>query len=59
MARHAQITQKNKFAICLQCLNKNVSDEVGFLHADDHESFPESDTIILHGDGQAFPKFPK
>ena len=40
VARHAQITQNNKFAISLQCLNKNVSDEVDILHADDHESFP-------------------
>ena len=36
MARHAQITQNSKFAISLQYLNKEVSDEVDFLHADRH-----------------------
>ena len=39
MARHAQVTQNNKFAISLQYLKKGVSDEVDFLHADKHQSF--------------------
>ena len=39
MARHAQIAQNNKFAISLQYLNKELSDEVDFLHADKHQSF--------------------
>ena len=30
VARHAQITQNNKFVISLQCLKKEVSDEVDF-----------------------------
>ena len=30
MARHAQITQNNKFAVCLQYLRKEVSDDVDF-----------------------------
>ena len=38
MARHAQITQNNKFAISLQYLKKEVSDEVHFLHADKHNN---------------------
>ena len=33
MAKHAPITQNNKFAISLQYLKKELSDEVGFLHA--------------------------
>ena len=39
MARHAQITQNNKFAISLQYLEKELSDKVDFLHADKHQSF--------------------
>ena len=31
VARHAQITQNNKFAISLQYLKKEVSDEVNFF----------------------------
>ena len=34
MARHAQITQNNKFGISWQYLKKEVSDEVDILHAD-------------------------
>ena len=49
MARHAQITQNNKFAISLQYLKKEVSDEVDFLHADKHESLLQIDTMILTG----------
>ena len=30
MVRHAQITQNNKFAVCLQYLRKEVSDDVDF-----------------------------
>ena len=47
MARHAQITQNNKFAISLQYLTKEVSDEVDFLHADEYESLLQIDTMIL------------
>ena len=49
VARHAQITQNNKFAISLQYLKKEVSDEVDFLHADKHESLLQTDTVILIG----------
>ena len=36
-----------------------MSDEVNFLHQDKPESFLQIDTIIISGDGQVFPKFPK
>ena len=43
----------------LQIDKKQVNDEVKFLHADRHESFLEIDTMIVDGDGEAFPEFPK
>ena len=36
IARDAQSTQNNKFAISLQYLNENMKDEVDFLPADKH-----------------------
>ena len=59
VAKRAQITQNNKFAISLKFLKIEVSDEVDFLHADKHESSLQIDRMIFDGDGQAFPKFPK
>ena len=59
VVRHAQITQNNKFAISLQYLKKEVSDETDFLHTDKHESFLQIDIMIFDGDVQAFPKLPK
>ena len=56
---HAQITQNNKFVISLQYLKKEVNDEVDFFHADKHESFLHIDTMIFHGDSQAFTNLPK
>ena len=47
MTRHAQITQNNKFAISLQYLKKEVSDEVDFLHENKHESCLQIDTMIF------------
>ena len=47
--RHAQITQNNKFAISLQYLEKEVSNEVDFLKADKHERLLQIDTMILVG----------
>ena len=38
-ARHAQITQNNKYVIFLQSVKKEGSDEVDFLYQDTHESF--------------------
>ena len=47
VARHAQITQNNKFVISLQYLKKEVSDEVDFLHADPHEILLQINAMIL------------
>ena len=44
VARHAQSTQNNKFAISLQYLKENVKDEVNFF-------------IQIYG--QACPNYPK
>ena len=49
MARHAQITQNNKFAISFQYHKKELSDEIDFLHADKHESWLQIDVMILIG----------
>ena len=49
MARHAQITQNNKYANSFQYLQKEVSDEVDFLYADKHSSLLQIDTMILIG----------
>ena len=59
MARNTKITEKNKFAISMQYLEKEVSDEVDILHADKHESFLKIDSMIFEGDGQSLSKFPK
>ena len=59
VARHAQITLNNKFAISLQHVKKEVSDTVGFSHLDKHENLLQIYTKIFDGYGQAFPKFPK
>ena len=47
VARYAQITQINKFAISLQYLTKEVSDEVDFLYVEEHESFLQINTMVL------------
>ena len=49
VARHAQITQNNKFAISLQYFKKELSYKVDFLDADMHECFVQIDTMILMG----------
>ena len=49
MASHAQIPQNNKFAIPLQYLKKQLSDEVGFLYTDKHESSLQINSMILMG----------
>ena len=59
VARHAQITQNNKFAISLQYPKKEVSDEIDFLHADKHERFLQIYTMIFDWDDQVSSKFPK
>ena len=42
VTRDAQITKNNKFAISLQYLNKDVSDEVELLHGYKTSKFPTS-----------------
>ena len=54
---HVQMTQNNKFAISLQYLKEELSGEVGFLHAEKHESFLQIDNMIFDRDDQALPKF--
>ena len=49
VARHAQITQNNKFAISLQYFRKELSYKVDFLDTDMHECFVQIDTMILMG----------
>ena len=49
MTRHTQITQNSKFAISLQYLKKEVSDEIDFLRTDKHESLLQIDTMTLIG----------
>ena len=49
MARYAQITQNNKFAISPQYLKKELSDEIDFLHADKRESLLQIDNMIMMG----------
>ena len=49
LARHAHITLNNKFPISLQYLQKELSDEVDFLHADKHENILQVDSMILMG----------
>ena len=53
------ITQNNKVAISLQYIQKEVSDEIDFLHVDKRESSLQINTMIFDGHGQTFPKFPK
>ena len=59
MAKNAQITQSNNFAISLPYRKREVSDEVIFLYADKYESFLQNDTKIFDEDGQASLNFPK
>ena len=51
VARHAQSTQNNKFAISLQYLNKKVKGEVDCLHAGKHQRFLQGHTFIFGGRG--------
>ena len=39
MFKHFQSSQNSNFATFLQCLKKEVKDEVDFLHGDKHQSF--------------------
>ena len=59
VASHAQITQNKKFVISLQYLQKQVSDEVDFLHADKHQIFLQMNDMIVDGGWSSIPKIPK
>ena len=47
MVKHFQSSQNSKFAMSLQCLKKEVRDEVDFLHADNRQSVLHVDSKIL------------
>ena len=47
VARHAQSTQNNKFAISLQYLKENIKDELDTLPGDKTQRFLQIDNIIL------------
>ena len=51
-------TQNNKVAISLQYIKKEVSDEIGFLHVDKHESSLQIGNDIWWG-WSNIPKVPK
>ena len=55
MARYAQSSQNNKFAIFLQYLTENIKGEVS---ADIYQRFPQIDTIILAVCGQVCLNYP-
>ena len=39
MIKHSKSSQNSNFAMSLQYLKEELKDEVGFLHADKHQSF--------------------
>ena len=47
VTRHVQISQNNKFAISLQYLKQEFSNEVDFFHADMYENLLQIDSMIL------------
>ena len=70
MFKHFQSSQNSNFAMFLQCLKKEVKDEVDFLHGDKHQSFLKVyfitlgikvsykvDIIIINGHDQAFSDY--
>ena len=40
MVKHSLNSQKSKFTMSLQYLEKEIKDEFNFLHADKYQSFP-------------------
>ena len=62
-------SSQNRFSMSLQYLKKEVKDEVDFLHADKHQSFPKNtlgikvsykfNIIIINGHDQAFSNYSK
>ena len=59
LARHAQSTQTNKFAIFLWYLKENEKDKLVVLPADKPQSFLQISIIILAVCGQACANYPK
>ena len=49
LVRHVQIIQNYRFAISLQYLTKERSDEVDFLDAEEHEGFLQISTMVMIG----------
>ena len=47
MVKDSQCSQNNKFPMSLQYLQKEVIDEVDFLHANNHQSFLQDDFNTL------------
>ena len=43
IVKHSQSSQNSKFAMSLQYLKKEVGGEIGFLHAEKHQSFLQVD----------------
>ena len=58
-ARHFQSTQNNMYAISLQYLKPQISDEVNFLHVDKHQSFLKVDTIFFSWAWRNMCKLPR
>ena len=59
VARHAQNTRNNKFAMSLMYLKKEGTDGVDFLHPDKYQTFLQVNTINFGGHGKSCPKYPK
>ena len=59
IAKLAQSTQNNKFAIFLQYLKDAVKDKLDFLPVDKHQRFFQIDTNSLGVCDQACPNYPK
>ena len=43
IVKHSQSSQNSKFAMSLQYIKKEVGGEIGFLHAEKHQSFLQVD----------------
>ena len=69
MVKNSQSSQNRKFSMSLQYLKKEVKDEVDFLRADKHQSFPKNtlgikasykfNIIIINGHDQALSNYSK
>ena len=59
LARYAQSSQNNNFAISFQYFKENMKDEVDILNADKRQRFLQIDIMILDMCGQACQNYPK